>query len=118
MNQPIQDVYVLAATRTAVGKAPRGAYRTTRPDTLLAHVLRGVLAQAPALDPSRIDDVVVGCAMPEYEQGMNVARMEGRIVIEEMLERFPTWEVDWDRAEIVHLGSAIRGYRTLPITFP
>ena len=75
MTQPIQDVYVLAATRTAVGKAPRGAYRTTRPDTLLAHALRSVLAQVPALDPSRVDDVVVGCAMPEYEQGMNVARI-------------------------------------------
>jgi cytochrome P450 len=50
--------------------------------------------------------------------GASLARMEGRIVIEEMLKRFPTWEVDWANAEIVHLGSAIRGYRTLPITFP
>ena len=75
MAEQIQDAYILAATRTAVGKAPRGAYRTTRPDTLLAHVLQRVLAQAPALDPARVDDVVVGCAMPEYEQGMNVARI-------------------------------------------
>ena len=75
INKQVQDAYILAATRTAVGKAPRGAYRTTRPDTLLAHVLRSVLAQVPALDLARVDDVVVGCAMPEYEQGMNVARI-------------------------------------------
>jgi acetyl-CoA acyltransferase len=75
MTNQVQDAYILAATRTAVGKAPRGAYRSTRPDTLLAHVLQRVLAQVPALDPARIDDVIVGCAMPEYEQGMNVARI-------------------------------------------
>jgi len=75
MSEQIQDAYILAATRTAVGKAPRGVYRTTRPDTLLAHVLRRVLAQTPSLDPARVDDVIVGCAMPEYEQGMNVARI-------------------------------------------
>ena len=71
----IQDAYIVASTRTAVGKAPRGMFRTTRPDTMLAHVLRSVLAQAPMIDPSRIEDVIVGCAMPEYEQGMNVARI-------------------------------------------
>jgi acetyl-CoA acyltransferase len=75
MTNQIQDAYVLAATRTAVGKAPRGAYRTTRPDTLLAHVLQQVLARAPAVEAERVDDVIVGCAMPEYEQGMNVARI-------------------------------------------
>ena len=75
MSHQLQDAYILAATRTAVGKAPRGAYRTTRPDTLLAHVLRQVLAQTPALDPARVDDVIVGCSMPEFEQGMNVARI-------------------------------------------
>jgi acetyl-CoA acyltransferase len=71
----MQDAYVLAATRTAVGKAPRGAYRTTRPDTLLAHVLQRVLACVPQVEPAGVDDVIVGCAMPEYEQGMNVARI-------------------------------------------
>jgi len=71
----MQEAYVIAATRAAVGKAPRGVYRTTRPDTLLAHVLKRVLAQVPALDAVRVDDVIVGCAMPEYEQGMNVARI-------------------------------------------
>ena len=71
----MQDAYIVAATRTAVGKAPRGMFRTTRPDDMLAHVLRSVLAQVPALDPSRVEDVIVGCAMPEDEQGMNVARI-------------------------------------------
>ena len=75
MGKQLQDAYVIAATRTAVGKAPRGVFRSTRPDTLLAHVLARVLAQVPALDAKRIDDVIVGCAMPEAEQGMNVARI-------------------------------------------
>src|SRR5450432_2849538 len=75
MTRQMQDAYIVAATRTAVGKAPRGAYKSTRPDTLLAHVLQRVLAQVPAIDTKRIDDVIVGCAMPEYEQGMNVARI-------------------------------------------
>ena len=75
MTMQMQDAWVVATTRTPVGKAPRGAYRATRPDTLLAHVLRRVLAQVPSIDPARVDDVIVGCAMPEYEQGMNVARI-------------------------------------------
>jgi acetyl-CoA acyltransferase len=75
MAKQLQDAYVIAATRTAVGKAPRGALRSTRPDTMLAHVLKSVLAQVPSLDAKRVDDVIVGCAMPEYEQGMNVARI-------------------------------------------
>ncbi|HSX61716.1 MAG TPA: acetyl-CoA C-acyltransferase [Tahibacter sp.] len=75
MTKQIQDVYIVAATRTAVGKAPRGAFRNTRPDDLLAHVLRNVIAQAPGVDVNRIDDAVIGCAMPEAEQGMNVARI-------------------------------------------
>ena len=75
MTRQITDAYIVAATRTAVGKAPRGVYRQTRPDDLLAHVLRSAVAQVPALDPARIEDVIVGCAMPEYEQGMNVARI-------------------------------------------
>ena len=75
MAKQIQDAYIVAATRTPVGKAPRGALRSTRPDSMLAHVLRSVLAQVPALDPVRVEDVIVGCAMPEAEQGMNVARI-------------------------------------------
>jgi len=75
MAKQVQDSYIVAATRTPVGKAPRGVFRNVRPDDMLAHVLTSVLAQAPGLDPSAIDDVVVGCAMPEAEQGMNVARI-------------------------------------------
>ena len=75
MTKQLQEAYIVAATRTPVGKAPRGMFRHTRPDSLLAHVLQSVLLQAPQIDPSRIEDVIVGCAMPEYEQGMNVARI-------------------------------------------
>jgi acetyl-CoA acyltransferase len=75
MTKQLQDAYIVAATRTPVGKAPRGAFRHTRPDSLLAHALQSVLLQVPQLEPSRIEDVIVGCAMPEYEQGMNVARI-------------------------------------------
>jgi acetyl-CoA acyltransferase len=75
MSKQIQEAYIVAATRTPVGKAPRGMFRNTRPDDLLAHVLRSVLAQAPSLDATQIGDVIVGCAMPEAEQGMNVARI-------------------------------------------
>jgi acetyl-CoA acyltransferase len=75
MTRQVQEAYIVAATRTPVGKAPRGMFRNTRPDDLLAHVLRSVLAQAPSLDPAQIADVIAGCAMPEAEQGMNVARI-------------------------------------------
>ena len=75
MTKQIQDAYIVAATRTPVGKAPRGVFRNTRPDDMLAHVLRSVVAQAPGIDLGRIDDVIIGCAMPEGEQGMNVARI-------------------------------------------
>ena len=75
MSKQIQDAYIVAATRTPVGKAPKGAFRNTRPDDMLAHVLRSVVAQAPGIDLSRIDDAIIGCAMPEGEQGMNVARI-------------------------------------------
>src|SRR5207245_3471454 len=75
MAKQMQEAYVVAATRTPVGKAPRGAFRHTRPDSMLAHVLKSALAQTPEIDAVRVDDVIVGCAMPEYEQGMNVARI-------------------------------------------
>jgi acetyl-CoA acyltransferase len=75
MTKQIQDAYIVAATRTPVGKAPRGVFRNTRPDEMLAHVLRSVVAQAPGIDVNRIDDAIIGCAMPEGEQGMNVARI-------------------------------------------
>ena len=75
MSKQVQEAYIVAATRTPVGKAPRGMFRNTRPDDLLAHVLKAVMAQAPSLDPASVGDVIVGCAMPEAEQGMNVARI-------------------------------------------
>ena len=75
MSKQIQDAYIVAATRTPVGKAPRGVFRNTRPDDMLAHVIRAVMAQCPGIDPHRIGDAIIGCAMPEAEQGMNVARI-------------------------------------------
>jgi len=74
MSKQIQDAYVVAATRTPVGKN-RGALRNARPDDMLAHVLRAAVEQVPSLDPALIGDVIVGCAIPEAEQGMNVARI-------------------------------------------
>ena len=75
MSKQIQEAYIVAATRTPVGKAPKGMFRNTRPDDMLAHVLKAVVAQAPGIDVNRIDDAIIGCAMPEGEQGMNVARI-------------------------------------------
>ncbi len=71
----IQDAYIVAATRSPVGKAPRGMFKNVRPDDLLAHVLKAAVGQCSGLDLTTIDDVIVGCAMPEGEQGMNVARI-------------------------------------------
>jgi len=75
MTTAPRQAYIAAARRTPVGKAPRGSLRRTRPDDLLASVLQSTLADVPGLDPGAIDDVIVGCAMPEAEQGMNVARI-------------------------------------------
>ncbi len=75
MNRKIQEAYIVSARRTPVGRAPRGMFRNTRPDDLLVHAIKSALAEAPGLDPSEISDVIAGCAMPEAEQGMNVARI-------------------------------------------
>jgi acetyl-CoA acyltransferase len=75
MSKQIQEAYIVAATRTPVGKAPRGMFKNVRPDDMLAHVLRAACAEVPNFDAADIGDVVVGCAMPEGEQGMNVARI-------------------------------------------
>ena len=75
MTKQIQDAYIVAAKRTPVGKAPRGVFRNTRPDDLLAFAIDATLAQCPSVDKSKISDAIVGCAMPEAEQGMNVARI-------------------------------------------
>ena len=71
----MREAVIVSAVRTAVGKAPRGALRSTRPDDLAATAIRGALDRLPQLDLKTIDDVILGCAMPEAEQGMNVARV-------------------------------------------
>jgi len=73
--KPLQDAYIVAATRTPIGKSHRGYFKHTRPDDLLAHALRAAVAQVPGLDPAAIDDVICGCAIPEAQQGLNVARV-------------------------------------------
>ena len=75
MTKPIQDAYIVAATRSPIGKSHRGYFKNTRPDDLLATVLRSALAQAPGLDPAAIEDLICGCAIPEAQQGLNVARI-------------------------------------------
>jgi acetyl-CoA acyltransferase len=75
MSRQIQEAYIVAATRTPVGKAPRGMFRHVRPDDMLAFILKSALGQCQRLDPAAVEDVIVGCAMPEAEQGMNVARI-------------------------------------------
>jgi acetyl-CoA acyltransferase len=71
----MSDAYVVSAVRTPVARAFKGAFRNYRPDDMLAHVIRESLAEVPEIDPARVEDVIVGCAMPEAEQGMNVARI-------------------------------------------
>jgi len=71
----MSNAYIVSAVRTPVAKAFKGGFRNTRPDDLLAHVIREALAEVPSIDPAAIEDVIVGCAMPEAEQGMNVARI-------------------------------------------
>jgi acetyl-CoA acyltransferase len=75
MTTSLQDAYIVAATRTPIGKAPRGMFRHVRPDDLLVRVLQSAMSQVPQLDPRLVEDVIVGCAFPEAEQGLNVARM-------------------------------------------
>jgi acetyl-CoA acyltransferase len=71
----MREAVIVSSVRTAVGKAPKGTLRTTRPDDLAAIAIREAVARAKGLDPKDVDDVIVGCAMPEAEQGMNVARI-------------------------------------------
>jgi len=75
MSSQIREAYIVAATRTPVGKAPRGMLRHVRPDDMLAHVIRSALGQVPSIEPKQVADVVVGCAFPEAEQGLNMARI-------------------------------------------
>src|ERR1700749_896048 len=69
------NAYIVAASRSAVGKATRGGFRFTRPDTLAADVIKSLMASVPNVDKEQIDDVIVGNATPEAEQGLNVARL-------------------------------------------
>ncbi len=71
----IQEAYIVAATRTPIGRSQRGFFRNTRPDELLVKALQSALAQAPGLDPKMIEDVICGCAIPEGQQGLNIARI-------------------------------------------
>jgi len=71
----VQDAYIVAATRTPIGRAPKGMFRNTRPDDLLVAAIRSVMSQVPSLDPQAVEDAIIGCAMPEAEQGLNVARI-------------------------------------------
>jgi acetyl-CoA acyltransferase len=75
MSKQIQDAYIVAATRTPIGRSHKGSFRHLRPDELLAVALRSALAQAPGLDPQAIEDLICGCAIPEAQQGLNVARI-------------------------------------------
>src|SRR5213078_3673540 len=70
----MKEAVIVSAVRTAVGKAPKGTLRDTRPDDLGAAVIKEAIARVPGLEASEVDDVIMGCAMPEAEQGMNVAR--------------------------------------------
>src|SRR5579863_6504573 len=71
----MREVIIASSVRTPVGRAYKGALRSTRPDELAAVAIKGALERVPQLDPKEIEDVILGCAMPEAEQGMNVARI-------------------------------------------
>ena len=75
MTKQLQDAYIVAATRTPIGKAPRGMFRNVRPDDLLVRAIQSAVSQVARLDPNLIEDAIVGCSFPEAEQGLNVARM-------------------------------------------
>ena len=75
MSKQVQDAYIVSAVRTPIGKAPRGMFRHTRPDDLLVHALRSAMAAVPNLDPHAVEDAIIGCAIPEGPQGLNVGRI-------------------------------------------
>ncbi|EJL91973.1 acetyl-CoA acetyltransferase [Herbaspirillum sp. CF444] len=74
MTKQLQDAYIVAATRTPIGKAPRGMFKNVRPDDLLVRVIQSAIAQVPGLDPKLIEDAIIGCSFPEGAQGLNMAR--------------------------------------------
>jgi len=75
MTRQVQDAYIVAATRTPIGKAPKGVFRNVRPDDLLVAAISNAMSQVPSLDPKAVEDAIIGCAMPEAEQGLNMARI-------------------------------------------
>ena len=74
-TKQIQDAYIVAATRTPIGRSGRGYFKNTRPDDLLVAAIKSAMKQVPTLDPAAIEDAIVGCSFPEAEQGMNMARI-------------------------------------------
>ncbi|MCF8151579.1 MAG: acetyl-CoA C-acyltransferase [Burkholderiaceae bacterium] len=74
MSKQLQDAYIVAATRTPIGKAPRGMFRNVRPDDLLVRAIQSAMSQVPGLDPKLIEDAIIGCSFPEGESGLNMAR--------------------------------------------
>ena len=75
MSKQIQDAYIVAATRTPIGRSHKGYFKHTRPDTLLVRALQSAMAQVPGLDPAAVEDIICGCAIPEAQQGLNIARV-------------------------------------------
>jgi len=75
MSKQVQEAYIVAASRTPIGKSGRGYFKNTRSDDLLIAALRSALGQVPTLDPTAIEDAIIGCSFPEGEQGMNMARI-------------------------------------------
>src|SRR5471032_1151392 len=97
MSKQVQDAYIVAASRTPIGKAPRGIFKNTRPDELLVHAIRSAVAQVPGLDTKLIEDAIIGCAIPEGEQGLNVARIGALLAGSELGRRR-------DREPVLRLG--------------
>jgi acetyl-CoA acyltransferase len=81
MSKQVQDAYIVAATRTPIGRSGRGYFKNTRPDDLLIAAIKSALAQAPGLDPAAIEDAIIGCSFPEGEQGMNMARIAAGLAL-------------------------------------
>jgi len=75
MSKQVQEAYIVAATRTPIGRSGRGYFKNTRPDDLLVAAIKSAMLQVPSLDPKAIEDAIIGCSFPEAEQGMNMARV-------------------------------------------
>ena len=72
-QKQVQDAYIVAATRTPIGRSGRGYFKNTRPDDLLVAAIKSAMLQVPTLDPKAIEDAIIGCSFPEGEQGMNLS---------------------------------------------